>query len=381
MSLLVHQDHRMADAPVSDPAKKRVMVIAPGHRFSTRDVYENVVSGLQQLDDVEVYGFPFHEHVEELLPLEKIWIDEGREDAAAALIQVASDAAFPRALAFHPDLIIFVTGYVFPQAGAALLGVYTRTAVILTESPYQWETESRVCGSFNWVFTNERTSVRPLQAVRAVWGHPHPERVAYLPHGYDPARHAPQPIIPDYASDVCFIGSPFPERKTLFAGVNWEGITTLFRGLDAQPNDVSTVMDAKYGFVANDEAHRYYASAKIVINHHRQIRYYGHDEQIAAGEAECLNPRVYELAAARVFQICDDSRVELRELFGESIPTYRTGDSADLERVIRYYLAHPRERERLAAEAYRRVQDHSVVHRMRFLLDTVFRGPERNEGL
>lgn len=370
---LLHLDHTAADEPLLDPTLRRVMVIYPGHRHATRDVADNVVAGLRA-NGVHVLPFHYDAHIAALLPLERIWREElglTPELATARLLQVASDAAFPRALAYRPDLVLFVTGYVFPQAGAALLGLYTRTAVLLTESPYQWETESRLCTAFNWTFTNERRSVTPLAAVRRALGHPHPERVAYLPHGFDPDRHHPRDPVPALACDVCFVGSPFPERQALFAGVDWSGITFRARGLYACPEDGS-LDDPERGFVDNDEAHRLYASAKIVINHHRRVRYYGHPEQIAPGEAESLNPRVYELAAAGVFQLCDDSRPELGELFGEAIPTYRADDPADLERRIRYYLAHPEERARLAALARERAQPHTCQARMRVLLDTIF---------
>lgn len=365
---LMYRDHALSERPAT-PAT-RVMVVYPGHQFSTRDVADNVVAGLRGCG-VEVAAFHYHEFIEALLPLEKLLQDQGVADATEQVLVTASNALFPRAMAFHPDLILFVTGYVFPQAGANLLGVYTRTAVILTESPYQWEAEARVASGFNWAFTNERRSVEAFRRLRADYHHPHPERVHYLPHGYDPARHVPRAVGAEYASDVCFIGSPFPERQALFGAVDWTGIDLRVFGLWTDPDDVRTIHEAG-GFVDNEEAHRWYAGAVIVVGHHRSIRYFGRAETIASGDAESLNPRVYELAAAGRFQVCDDSRPELTEIFGWSVPTYRADDPADLERVLRWFLAHPEERARCAAEARRRVAGHDCVTRMRGVLDTVF---------
>ncbi len=377
-SRLLYLDHAEEEVPQRRGTAPRVFVVYPGHRFSTRDVADGVVNGLRAAG-AEVYAFHYHEYIDALLPLEEQWIAAGlpAEQATARVLDLASYAAFPRMLAFHPDLVLWVTGYVFPMAGAVLVGQYTRTALLCTESPYQWETESRLATGFNWVFTNERTCVARFREVRERYHHPHPERVAYLPHGFDPERHRPlrrEDVPEKYHSDVCFVGSPFPERQTLLRGVDWTGIDFRARGVFVEAPIAEEVLDPERGFVDNDEAHRYYAGARIVINHHRRVRYYGLDETIAVGEAESLNPRVYELAAAGVFQVCDDSRRELGELFGESIPTYRHDSSADLERVLRYWLARPEERAELAAEARRRVQPHTLAARMGVLLGQVLGG-------
>lgn len=353
-------DHHIADPPL--PATPRVMVIAPGPLFSTYDVWESAASGLRACG-VDVLPHDYHTDLQLLSTIEGSLPD----DAAAAfgtLTLYASHRAVARALAFRPDLILAISGTVFPPMAAALLGLYTPTAVWLTESPYQSVQELVVQNHYRVAFTNERRMVEVIQERRYADGHAHPEMVAYLPHGYDPARHYPRDPEPQYACDVLFIGSPFPERQALLRGVNWTGIDFHAQAVFSDPGKSDVVVDAPEGNVPNAVAQRMYASAKININHHRTIRFYGRDETIQAHEAESLNPRVYELAAGRCFQICDDSRPELQELFGDSIPTYRAGDSADLERVIRHYLAHPAERERCAEEAYQRVQAHTVAARM-----------------
>lgn len=347
----------------TERATTRVMVVAPGHRYSTRDVYDNIVAGLRALPDVDVLPFPYHDYIEAMLPLAPHWREEGVADADATLLLRASDAAFPRFMAYRPNLVIVVTGTTFPLAASALMAQYTRTAVVLTESPYQREQEQQLSVAFHDVFTNERACVDAFVAHRRAAGHVEPGRVHYLPHTFNPAVHHPRDVEPTV--DVCFIGSPFPERQALFAGVDWSGMSVVMRGMQADPTRPETADD----FVTNAEAHDIYASARVVINHHRTVRYYGESEHIASGEAESLNPRTYELAAAGVFQVCDDSRPELAEVFGDSIPTYRQGDSRDLERVIRYYLDRPEERRRLAEAARARVQGHDCASRARYIVD------------
>lgn len=365
---VVRYDEPVITFPRPQP---RVFVVAPGHLHSTKDVYDNAVNGLKACG-AEVVGYPYHEYIQLFMRLGDHLDALGTEHATDVILQLASDGAFPRVMAFRPNLILFVTGYVFPQAAALLLGQYGKTAVWLTEGPYQTPTEMMCQSGFRTAFTNERRMVARIKGWRAEAGHPRPDDVHYLPHCYDPERHRPIPremIAPEYHSDVCFIGSPFPERQVLFGGVNWDGIDVRWRGVWS-----SRKLDQLYmppdGAVANDEAHLFYAGTTIAINHHRVIRYYGHDDEISDGEAESINLRAYELAAAGVFQISDDSRPELAEVFGDSIPTYRQGDAADLERVIRYYLAHPDERRRHAEDALAIVGQHTAEARMRFVLET-----------
>jgi len=67
----------------------------------------------------------------------------------------------------------------------------------------------------------------------------------------------------------------------------------------------------------------------------------------------------------------DDSRPERYAVFGEC-PTYRAGDSADLERQIRYWLAHPEQRAVIAQAMYEAIQPHSWVNRAKQLVEVLW---------
>jgi spore maturation protein CgeB len=367
MTLPMLIDHRAEPVPVTDTP--RIQVVAPGPHYSTKDVYDGAIAGLRALGTVDVLGLDYHF---DLMVAGRIEGELEGDEAArfGNLTSYASHRAVAMAMAFRPDLILFISGTIFPPAVAAMLGQYTQTAVWLTESPYQDEGEYAVQSFYKYAFTNERLMVDRIVAKRIEDGHPYPGAVHYLPHGFDPLRHYPRTDVPDeYRSDVCFIGSPFPERQALLSGVDWTGIDFVSRGVWST-RSLEDTLHTLPDNVPNEEAQLYYAGAKINLNHHRLVKWYGFDAEIAPDEADSLNPRVYELAAGKCFQICDDSRDELRDIFGNSIPTYSHRDPADLERVIRYYLAHPEERERCAQEAYERVQSHTVAARMRVVLDT-----------
>lgn len=352
------------------PQTTRVLVVASGHQFSTKDVYDSAVNGFKAAG-CEVVGYPFHDYLSDMMDLVEDWKERGIPSPTQRLIDRAASPVFKRALAFRPDLIFFITGYVFPQADALLLGQYARTAVWLTEGPYQWESEFVAQGDFKHAFTNERKCVERFRAERRAAGHPHPENVHYLPHAYDPDRHYPREADPALRSDVCFVGSPFPERQALFGAADFRDLKVVARGLWTEL-EMESILDPQTGLIENAKAHDLYAAAAVNVNHHRLSRYYGDGRQIEDGEAESLNLRAYELAAAGCFQVCDDSRPELLEVFGDAVPTYRHRDGKDLERVVRYWLARPEERAEKAAEAQERVHAHTVQARIETVLSIVF---------
>ena len=84
-----------------------------------------------------------------------------------------------------------------------------------------------------------------------------------------------------------------------------------------------------------------YRSTKIALNHHRMYTE-SDTAAIQDGQAYSLGPRAYEIAACGAFQLCDGTRPELREVFGDSVVTY--SDAADLRRKIDYYLRRDCER-------------------------------------
>jgi spore maturation protein CgeB len=123
--------------------------------------------------------------------------------------------------------------------------------------------------------------------------------------------------------------------------------------------------------MSNEQAATYYRAAKINLNHHRTTMNYHSGQHLANGVAYSLGPRAYEIAACGGFQLMDDSRTEAREVFGTSLATYRTGDSADLGKQVRYWLAHPDERSDMAAAQHAAILSHSWTARAGAVLDTL----------
>lgn len=264
------------------------------------------------------------------------------------LSRLATECVLVEATYHQADLVLIVSGLYFHEIGLWLLQHYhVPTAIVLTESPYEDANQMRWLAPYPdvTVFTQERLSAR-----RYGWH--------YLPHAYDPLVH--QPVAPDQdeVCDVLIVGTGWPERQRLLEAVDWTGIHLIVRGLWPEMTPESSVTQHYiHGCVDNGELPRAYAACQIALNPYRRD----------AG-AESMNPRAYELAACGVFQL-SDARMESDEVFGEAIPTYR--DAAELEGLIRYYLAHEDERRRCADLAQQRVQGHTFDARVGEMMTVV----------
>jgi spore maturation protein CgeB len=85
----------------------------------------------------------------------------------------------------------------------------------------------------------------------------------------------------------------------------------------------------------------------------------GHEVHVE--EAYSLGPRAFEIAACGAFQLCDDTRAELDEIFKGSVPTYSGPD--ELRAKAQYFMTHDQDRRDLAWESYQRVQGCAFVNR------------------
>lgn len=324
---------------------------------------------------MEVYTYPLLQELEQVdlmrAALEERCVAEGITPPALDVFAYAA-RGIP-GVAMHRGIthMIAVTGSKLPWTIPATLrrGGIT-CALLATESPYLTRSlEAHVAAAYDVVFTNERRAP-------ALFTQNDPAAVHYLPHAYHPERHRPDGPRGEPA-DVRFVGTLFPERAALFGAVDWGGLSFDCRGVTIDPSvdDVRTVFSQ---ITPNERTAALYRAAGIVLNHHRTVRQPGDDAHIGAGEAESLGPRAYEIAACRAFQLVDDSRPELADVFGGAVPTYRAGDAADLGRLVRHYHARPGEREHLAAAAAEAVAPHHWGSRAAQILDVLSlprRGP------
>ena len=135
--------------------------------------------------------------------------------------------------------------------------------------------------------------------------------------------------------DILFVGRPGYERISALWAIE-SGFDVALYG-DGWQNKV----DNKYfkgKYIDNHELHKYYASAKIVLNDTR------HDMK----KAGFISNRLYDVTASGGFLI-SDYMPEIEQFYGDSIPMFKTKE--ELKYLIKYYLDHPEERLEKAKKA------------------------------
>jgi spore maturation protein CgeB len=312
----------------------RILLIYPGNTFSTFDVAHGYEKALAVLGHT-VRPYKYHASLEFFLGAIQLWREKYpdlplRENEHFIL---ASQFAVIEAMDFVPDVVLIVAGTAMHRRASDLLhSLGLPLALILTESPYQDDSQINVInnGHFAAAFTNDRDSVRPLSEACGA-------EIVYLPHSFDPDTHRPMKVNEEHQTNIFFHGTLWKERRAAFAAL--DGLPgVMISGID--PDDVDGTV---YEAMPNEEVARYYNGTKIALNGHRDG---------AAGWS--LGPRAYEIAACGAFQLCDDTRPELRQVFADTVVTYR--DARDLRQKAEYYLDHEAERREMAEMARGLVQ-------------------------
>ncbi len=193
---------------------------------------------------------------------------------------------------------------------------------------------------------------------------------AYVQTACDPALHRGVTLsdedVKHYGCDLSFAGAGYYNRVELFKGlsdynfkiwgVNWTDRYVAQRLVDGETRfDSETFM-------------KIVAGSAINLNLHSSSSKPGVDP-----DCDAINPRVFEIAAAGGFQLCDPC-IGLETLFDfdTELPVYR--NLKELRERIDYFLARPDERKAIAEAAQRRVlAEHTYVHRAASMLRHIYR--------
>lgn len=336
----------------------RVLLVGAGASFSTKDVETGLYAALQAAG-VDTRLYLLDRRIGIMLRwLNTLWRERGKrpEDRPTwpDVIYRAGIEALEMALRFEVDWVLAISAmYLHPDVLILMRRAGLKTAVVLTESPYQDSQQARVAALVDMCWTNERTSVPYLRSFNP--------RCSYLPAAYNPARHTPVAEATSVAvHDVVFVGSGFQERIELLSAVDWTGIDLGLYGIwSLLPSRHKLRQYVKGGVVDNTRAAALYRAATIGLNLHRTSREYGAGTE-RIEHAESMNPRAYELAASGVFHI-SDWRLEVHNTFEDAVPTFL--QPAEAEARIRYFLKSPAERQDKALRARQRILPHTFAAR------------------
>lgn len=367
---------------------RRVLLVTPGGKWSTHDVFVGLHRGLQAIG-VESFPFDTSTHLEEANEWVKLLRQmrgggdfDSADEYMAASTWAVDEKAVIRALAVGADAVVVITGFLFCPAMTRLfhhagLPVY----LYCTESPYDDDIQLGMVPWYAVASTNDRASLPAFEAAAEAGGRG--TRVMHLPLGYDPATHHPGAgldcdLAP--AHDVVFVGNVFPSRERFLRTVDWRGegidlgLYGDFRTMPAEsplwayaPREATP--DDPIRIVDNRITTALHAKAKIALNFFREERFRGPIDDpetwrtpaATVTGAESVNPRIIECAASGAF-VLSEWRAELDDPpWRGLIPTFRTPD--EMAELVRYYLAHDEEREEIAGELPRAAEGWSYHDR------------------
>lgn len=197
-------------------------------------------------------------------------------------------------------------------------------------------------------------------------------RSFYLPLAAEPSVHRPLNLSEkerrEYGSSVSFVGAGYPNRVALFEKLELEDFKIWGSDWNLSRNSgLHKFLQRNGARIDVKEYVKIFNASPVNLNLHSSLN---PDEM---GSGDFVNPRTFEIAACRAFQIVD-YRTLLGELFeeGEEIIACRT--IYEMKRAIRKALEDPEWRMDVARKGYRRVlREHTYLHRIKTLLEILER--------
>ncbi len=189
---------------------------------------------------------------------------------------------------------------------------------------------------------------------------------AFVQTACDPDVHRPVELTEEerkrYGCDVSFAGAGYFNRIQTFKGLT--DYDFKIWGVNWRDRDLARNVAGEERFFSTEEYMKIVAGSKINLNLHSSSHHEGVDPK-----CDAINPRVFEVAAAGGFQVCDPC-IGLDQLFDfeTEMPVYR--NLAECRKLLDHYLAHPEEREAVARRARdRALKDHTYEQRAKQMLD------------
>jgi len=348
----------------------KILLVAPGPRHSTFDVYRYYLDAMRQSSDIEVLPFNLHNIIDWHYQALKFHLSAAHSaDAAAIALSRGTRELLVDVVLHRPDVVHIIAGGMLPSfVWESLNDVRQRLkrpfiiSTYLTESPYQDIVQLKFVEFCDVVFLNDKYSLK-------VFDPDNTKHVYYLPHSYNPAVHRNDYELDEsYKSDVFFTATPFRERGSFLSKVDWSNINFKLGGFwkDFMPPEEYLKLK-KYNFaeslIDNDVMARYYNGAKIALNIHRtRMDVDGFGPEINNyQDAYSIGPRIYEAVMCGAL-VATDFRQEAVDLFGNSLLYFDTPH--DLQNLINKYIKDDSAREEKIFEAQEKIRHCTFVNRL-----------------
>jgi len=267
-----------------------------------------------------------------------------------------------------PDLMLVLDGMnMLPEKVQAVKALGVKTAVWFIDDPYHTDITAGLAPYYDTVFTLERNCVSFYRKQGC-------DKVHYLPLGVFPPFFRPFNPRPSVRGDLCFIGTAYTNRISLFektipliahhklyvSGLWWERLPNY--GKYKRHFDTQSWQEPE------KTCERYNAS-KIVINAHRAPDDQSYNMNSAKIQAVSPNPRTFEISASGTLQLTD-MRQDLDQFYVPGVEVVTYDSPEDMAKKAEYYLTHESERQEIALRGlYRTMRDHTYVSRLNKLFD------------
>lgn len=334
----------------------RFLLTQPGPAFSVADVYNGWSEALTELGQ-QVIGYnlderiSFYDHA--LLPTGEEGVFRKALDPDA-VVQLAVNGLYAALYKCRPDVLMVVSGFFLPTDLYDLARASgTRVVMVHTECPYEDDRQLEIADHVDLNLVNDPAGIDAFAAKA-------PTR--YLPHAYRPTVHCPGPSVPELECDLGFVGTGYLSRIEFFEAMDLTGLDVLLAGNWQALTEDSPIREFVGHQLAecldNVDAVKVYRSARTGINIYRREATPG----TLPGQA--MGPREVEMAACGAFFL-RDPRTEGDEVLG-MLPTFTSpGEASEL---LRWYLAHPDQREALSTKAREAVADRTFSNHAAALL-------------
>ncbi len=266
---------------------------------------------------------------------------------------------------FKPDIIIALAqAPLTPEAIQKLKALKIPVVFWFVEDFRTLSYWNEIATDYDYIFTIQDETFH--QALRDKGA----QNCYYLPQACSTAIHRPLELSVEsldlYGADLSFMGAAYHNRVQSFPRLMNFDFKIWGTGWNLE-SPLGRLVQNDNQLVTTEETVKIYNAAKVNLNLHSSTYHYG-----IHPDGDFVNPRTFEIAACRGFQLVD-KRTHLSRMFklGEEMIVF---DSlGQMQDQIEYYLTRPDERHAIAHKSYQRVlNEHTMEHRMQELLIHVF---------